>query len=114
MIKYIEVWKDTKAISSGVFEVEELPNITSNDDTVIAVCDTSVDVINAQGWVYNEETKTISEPISLQYKRHLEYLKATDWYVSRKSETGVEIPSNISLSRQEARDSITQEMKDDV
>lgn len=34
------------------------------------------------------------------------YLAETDWYVTRKSEIGTEIPSDISTKRQEARDRI--------
>mgnify|MGYP003119227741 CR=1 FL=1 len=34
------------------------------------------------------------------------YLAQTDWYVTRKSEIGTEIPSDISTKRQEARDRI--------
>lgn len=34
------------------------------------------------------------------------YLTETDWYVVRKMETGVEIPEEILVKRQEARQSI--------
>ena len=34
------------------------------------------------------------------------YLADTDWYVVRKTETGVAIPDDISTARQEARDRI--------
>ena len=37
------------------------------------------------------------------------YLTETDWYVTRFSETGVVVPSEILTKRQEARDSITGE-----
>lgn len=37
------------------------------------------------------------------------YLAETDWYVSRYSETGVPVPADILLKRQEARDAITEE-----
>jgi hypothetical protein len=37
------------------------------------------------------------------------YLAETDWYVSRYSETGVPVPADILLKRQEARDAITGE-----
>lgn len=36
----------------------------------------------------------------------LAYLSQTDWYVVRKTETGVAIPADILAKRQEARDSI--------
>lgn len=38
----------------------------------------------------------------------LDYLKSTDWYVARFSETGKEIPEEIKQKRQEARDSIVE------
>lgn len=36
------------------------------------------------------------------------YLKDTDWYTTRFAETGVEIPAEIKLKRQEARDEISE------
>ncbi len=38
------------------------------------------------------------------------YLAETDWYVSRYSETGVPVPADILLKRQEAREAITGEV----
>lgn len=35
------------------------------------------------------------------------YLNETDWYATRFAETGVEIPAEIKLKRQEARDEIS-------
>ena len=37
------------------------------------------------------------------------YLTSTDWYVVRLTETGVPVPADILLKRQEARDAITGE-----
>ena len=34
------------------------------------------------------------------------YLQVTDWYVTRKTELGIDIPSDVSLERQAARDTI--------
>lgn len=36
------------------------------------------------------------------------YLNDTDWYTTRFAETGVEIPAEIKLKRQEARDEISE------
>ena len=36
------------------------------------------------------------------------YLAATDWYVTRNSETGVAIPENITAARAEARAAIVE------
>lgn len=35
------------------------------------------------------------------------YLNSTDWYVVRRTDTGVEIPPDIAAARQEARDEIS-------
>ena len=37
-----------------------------------------------------------------------EYLSSTDWYVTRKHETGKEIPQDVVVKRQEARDALSQ------
>jgi hypothetical protein len=36
----------------------------------------------------------------------LAYLKSTDWYVTRQSETGVEIPAEVSEKRAAAREAV--------
>jgi hypothetical protein len=36
----------------------------------------------------------------------LKYLTETDWYVTRKQETGVDIPEDILTKRQAARDKV--------
>jgi hypothetical protein len=36
------------------------------------------------------------------------YLADTDWYITRNTETGVAIPSDITTKRQEARDKIVE------
>ena len=45
---------------------------------------------------------------SLANSEALEYLKSTDWYVTRRSDTGVGIPADVTAARAEARDSIVQ------
>jgi hypothetical protein len=37
------------------------------------------------------------------------YLLSTDWYITRKGETGVAVPTEVLLDRQAARDSVTAE-----
>lgn len=41
--------------------------------------------------------------------RHLaeQYLKETDWYVTRKFDTGVPLPADVEAKRQQARDTIS-------
>ena len=36
----------------------------------------------------------------------LEYLKSTDWYVTRNAETGVAVPDDVTTARAEAREAI--------
>ena len=36
----------------------------------------------------------------------LEYLKSTDWYITRQSESGVEVPADVTTARAEAREAI--------
>ena len=43
------------------------------------------------------------EPQRLLNIESLEYLKSTDWYITRKSETDVDVPSEILTKRAEAR-----------
>ena len=39
-------------------------------------------------------------------EQHLKYLKETDWYVVRKADTGVAIPTDVANKRQAAREAI--------
>jgi len=42
----------------------------------------------------------------LSNEQHLTYLQETDWYVVRKADTGVAIPTDVSTKRQAAREAI--------
>ena len=42
----------------------------------------------------------------LSNEQHLTYLQETDWYVVRKADTGVGIPTDVSTKRQAAREAI--------
>ena len=42
----------------------------------------------------------------LSNEQHLKYLKETDWYVLRKADTGVAIPTDVANKRQAAREAI--------
>ena len=37
-----------------------------------------------------------------------QYLTSTDWYITRQTETGVEVPSDVLTKRAEARASVTE------
>lgn len=76
--------------------------------------------INEDALIVLLETKQFVEPepepdyapyASEQDKVNAEaraYLASTDWYVTRKLETGVEIPADITTAREEARASIVE------
>lgn len=58
-------------------------------------------------------SRKVDETVAAQAQRNinlnaLAYLASTDWYVSRFTETGVEIPDEVRIKRQAARDSIVQ------
>jgi len=36
----------------------------------------------------------------------LEYLKSTDWYITRQAESGVEVPADVTTARAAAREAI--------
>ena len=46
--------------------------------------------------------------LKTQIKQAQDYLSSTDWMVVRQSETGVVVPDEVSLARQEARNTISQ------
>lgn len=50
----------------------------------------------------------VEPPVTLAQKQAeaRAYLNSTDWYVTRKLETGAVIPADIAKSRQEARETI--------
>ena len=66
--------------------------------------------------IYNDDEVLIATEtytLTLEYEDTNEerklYLADTDWYVTRQAETGMPIPDDVLLKRQEARDSITDE-----
>lgn len=64
--------------------------------TVEEIAQREHDAIKAQ----NEKSlQSIQDEISMSKK----YLLDTDWYYIRKLETGIHIPVNISIAREEAR-----------
>lgn len=61
----------------------------------------------------SEEIELHLNPIKTQEQLQAEanaealaYLASTDWYIVRKTETGVDVPSDVLAKRQEARESI--------
>jgi len=55
---------------------------------------------------HTENTRRLDQ-LRADNQVHLDYLKETDWYVVRNTETGVAIPADISTKRQAAREAIT-------
>ena len=58
--------------------------------------------------VLSDTTRKDLEAQAAINKTNREYLASTDWYTIRKSETGVEIPSDILTKRAEARAAIVE------
>jgi len=61
--------------------------------------------------VFNATDEQIAAAIAHQEQEQTnitarQYLNDTDWYVTRFQETGVAIPNDITVKRQEARESI--------
>ena len=54
-------------------------------------------------FVYPSDEEVAAELASHTKAEALAYLASTDWYVTRKAETGVEIPEEVSIKRAEAR-----------
>lgn len=55
--------------------------------------------------VVDTEEESIVEQ-AIRNKENRSYLSSTDWYVTRNTETGVEIPADILTKRQTAREAI--------
>jgi len=47
-----------------------------------------------------------SDPVAQLNMESLQYLASTDWYLTRKFETGVAVPQEVLIKRQEAREAI--------
>jgi DNA primase catalytic subunit len=77
---------------------------------------------NSQGYVLNdnwldftpEQVQELTDYINGQEENpqgqinfeSMMYLQETDWYITRRSETGAEVPQEVLIKRQEARESI--------
>ena len=103
-MKYVELNKDTGEYFSGPWNANELPN-PELMHTIPVEVDESVTVC-FEGQIYDPQTKTMVHTEYSLNEMCLRYLADTDWYVTRKTETGIEIPQDILNKRQECRDSI--------
>ena len=64
-------------------------------EAVIAECESK--------FVYPNDEEIAAELAAHTKAEALAYLASTDWYVTRKAETGVDIPEEVSKLRAEAR-----------
>jgi hypothetical protein len=109
----IRVLKDKKVviIYIGIPENKEQAFIDKNPTTdyrIISEIPPSV----FQKWkevdgeiVVDEEEQALAEQ-EVNNKENRKYLSGTDWYITRNTETGVEIPADILTKRQSAREAI--------
>lgn len=94
MKNFIEVQKPDGSIEYVASNFEEL---AAAGETA-ALNNPKIELTDAQ----------IQESLVLQKIHEMQkYLADTDWYASRKAETGKEIPDDVVLMRQQARDYIS-------
>ena len=79
-----------KELEAEALKISE--EVAKNNPLGITTAMNDLDMANRKKEISNEQ--------------HLKYLKETDWYVVRKADTGVPIPTHISDRRQEAREAI--------
>lgn len=103
-MKYVELDKNTGEYFSGPWTAEELPDPEAMHTVPVEVAE-SVTVC-FKGQTYDAETMTMVHSENSLNEMCLEYLKETDWYVVRKTETGTDIPQDILTKRQECRNLI--------
>jgi hypothetical protein len=75
--------------------------IFSNDS--IATGKLPIAYINVDSLLLNYQFAKESNESLINKQEALTYLNSTDWYVTKKIETGVEIPEEVTIKRAEAR-----------
>ena len=83
----VENYKELEAEALKISE-----EVTKNNPLGITTAMNDLDMANRAKEISNEQ--------------HLKYLKETDWYVVRKADTGVAIPTDVANKRQAAREAI--------
>ena len=108
---------DSELAQWGMFPVIEVPDPAFDPEQYKV--ESGQPVLVSGSWVINKTLTplTASDLFFIQLEKQnkvniqsREYLASTDWYVIRKSETGVEIPMEISMARADARASIIENM----
>ena len=79
-----------KELEADALKIQE--DLIKNNPLGITTAMNDLDMANRKKEISNEQ--------------HLKYLKETDWYVVRKADTGVAIPTDVSNKRQAAREAI--------
>ena len=79
-----------KELEAEALKISE--EVAKNNPLGITTAMNDLDMANRKKEISNEQ--------------HLKYLKETDWYVVRKADTGVGIPTDVSTKRQAAREAI--------
>lgn len=105
-MKYIELFKDTDEIVTGVLTGDVLPEVTTESETYFAEVVNYPDEVVVHGQVYDSTAKSILDTQVSINTKSWNYLMSTDWYAIREFETGTSIPADVRTKRQEARDAI--------
>ena len=92
-------------------------SIVANDASVKEITVPSgVDESNFIDYIWQEDGSLLSSPLVVistddepNNEKHLAYLADTDWYVIRRSDTGVAIPIDIDEARAAAREAIVEQ-----
>ena len=79
-----------KELEAEALKIEE--DLIKNNPLGITTAMMELDIANREKELSNEQ--------------HLTYLQETDWYVVRKADTGVAIPTDVANKRQAAREAI--------
>ena len=75
-------------------------DMTVDNDALLASMVTNADVTP---YVAPTDSEVAADAQSLVNAESLAYLSETDWYVTRLSETGVAVPSDVTQARTDAR-----------
>ena len=79
-----------KELEADALKIQE--DLIKNNPLGITTAMMELDIANREKELSNEQ--------------HLTYLQETDWYVVRKADTGVAIPTDVANKRQAAREAI--------
>lgn len=102
---------EVKFVAKTREELENLPCVVLDK-----IEETSDEYVLHNGeYVLKSDAESLQhqEEIGKQIEELQKYLDETDWYVTRKAETGKEIPLEIVEKRQEARNTIS-ELRGDI